>query len=1375
MKLRWLLLLPTFFSMVESASAQDAVPAGPATSGSATLDALFRQSDYWRQRNREDLALDALNRVLRVDPDNAEALFRFAQLALESGDTEGYQRWRARLEEVDDGRLLAQLDQERRGADVSTDQLEQARAAAREGNAEVALERYRSLFGGGAPPERFALEYYQTLAGTQAGWEEARTALEDYRRRHPTDQNAEFALGQVLTYREETRREGIASLMRLSGNDRERARAIRQALLWLDADIDDKPLFDAYLTHNLMDTDVRDHFLRSVAEETPADPLAQERQRGFAALEAGSGNAAAAAFQRVIEARPNDVDALGGLGISQLRAGQFARARDSLGRAMQLDPSSAERWRAAFRSASLYADLAEARRLAESGDATAALARVAPLTRESGDGGRAARAFEAQLLLDQQEFSLAEQRYRAMLAQAPNDADARVGLVNALRGQSRWQEAEQLAAQLPEQLRQRLGDPNRAQVEELRELARQAAERNDLDGAQTALEQALALLPDDPWTRLELARIYDRQGHPYQASFTMMPLIGSQTSDERLYAAALFASEQSRWDDAERLIGRIPIERRDPAAAQLAERIAIEGRLAAIRDQSDPGRARQSLMALYRQPPADPAELGSVALAFSDLGDDGLALDLVRGNLGRGIQVPVDRYYNHIVVLGRSGQGLEAEELLRSFDQLPGLSAADRDSIEAQRNALALAVAERLRADGDLAGAYDQLAARLSVAPQDRDLQLALGDLYLGGDKARDAELVYRYVLGRTPSDQRALAGAVNASLALGEPERAEALLLDRAPLESPELVILAARTAQAQGREDEAIRLLEQVRERTLATRRPLVAADPLGGVLGLNANPFRSESARNSAPTAFVSPEARQLSEVDRLLAEWRRERGIEIEASTDFRLRSGEQGLSELTGISQTTRFGVPLARGRLELALSPVYISAGSASSSSASRFGSNALVDGIDNLSTALGGVDELLGDIQSSATAVTNALALLEAAEAEEYPSTTQIASLRNSYEAALSSYEDAMDRNVLWEAGIRFASLSDEQLALLSDFAGVDLDPSAFDISSWTPEEFAANREALASSIEALQSSLSSRFAAAARGARSPASLHDSGVGLELAYKIGDWRFDAGSTPLGFEQSNLVGGVRWQPQIATDTRLTLTAERRAVSDSVLSYAGVKDPVTGETWGGVTKSGGQAMVSYDDGELGFYAGGGGYHYSGENVQSNSSRNLSVGAYVRPINEEHRKLQVGVNLGYQDFDRNSNHFTYGHGGYFSPQDYINLAFPVSFTETRGKFSYILEAAPGLQSFDQEGADYFPTDARSQRALEAMETAGLVSSSSYDGESTSGFGVNLGVGVDYRLSEQLTLGGKLGYDTFGDYSESRGMLYLNYRLGGGDGAK
>ncbi|MCY7168921.1 BCSC C-terminal domain-containing protein, partial [Streptococcus gordonii] len=71
--------------------------------------------------------------------------------------------------------------------------------------------------------------------------------------------------------------------------------------------------------------------------------------------------------------------------------------------------------------------------------------------------------------------------------------------------------------------------------------------------------------------------------------------------------------------------------------------------------------------------------------------------------------------------------------------------------------------------------------------------------------------------------------------------------------------------------------------------------------------------------------------------------------------------------------------------------------------------------------------------------------------------------------------------------------------------------------------------------------------------------SQNANGVELNMALSGDSYRLDIGSTPLGQDLNTLVGGVKWSPKLTNYLTLILTGERRAVTDSLLSYVGLKD------------------------------------------------------------------------------------------------------------------------------------------------------------------------------------------------------------------------
>lgn len=73
--------------------------------------------------------------------------------------------------------------------------------------------------------------------------------------------------------------------------------------------------------------------------------------------------------------------------------------------------------------------------------------------------------------------------------------------------------------------------------------------------------------------------------------------------------------------------------------------------------------------------------------------------------------------------------------------------------------------------------------------------------------------------------------------------------------------------------------------------------------------------------------------------------------------------------------------------------------------------------------------------------------------------------------------------------------------------------------------------------------------------------------VELALALSGDSYKLDVGSTPMGSGISSVVGGVKWSPKLTEHSTLDMTLERRAVKDSLLSYVGTEDTITGKKWG----------------------------------------------------------------------------------------------------------------------------------------------------------------------------------------------------------------
>lgn len=279
--------------------------------------------------------------------------------------------------------------------------------------------------------------------------------------------------------------------------------------------------------------------------------------------------------------------------------------------------------------------------------------------------------------------------------------------------------------------------------------------------------------------------------------------------------------------------------------------------------------------------------------------------------------------------------------------------------------------------------------------------------------------------------------------------------------------------------------------------------------------------------------------------------------------------------------------------------------------------------------------------------------------------------------------------------------------------------------------------------------------------------SRQDNGFEFSSGLTGDNYKVDIGTTPVGKELNTLQGGLEWSPRLSQYLSMLLTAERRVLTDSLLSYVGMKDENTGKDWGQVTKNGGKLQLNYDDGDAGLYAGIGGYGYNGENVKSNSSFNASAGVYFRPYQNEKNSLKTGLSVSYMDYARNLSHFSFGQGGYFSPQNYVSIALPVDvFQKFNDNLAFSFGGSLGYQSYTEDRSAYYPTKHDWQHSLEDAVENGLAKEAYYPGVTENGAGYSLHAGFDYKFNKQMAIGGKAGYNSFGDYNESTGALYLKY---------
>ncbi|WP_042978485.1 cellulose biosynthesis protein BcsC, partial [Burkholderia sp. AU4i] len=279
---------------------------------------------------------------------------------------------------------------------------------------------------------------------------------------------------------------------------------------------------------------------------------------------------------------------------------------------------------------------------------------------------------------------------------------------------------------------------------------------------------------------------------------------------------------------------------------------------------------------------------------------------------------------------------------------------------------------------------------------------------------------------------------------------------------------------------------------------------------------------------------------------------------------------------------------------------------------------------------------------------------------------------------------------------------------------------------------------------------------------ANPPGSRHQSttGVALGAGYLSDAWRVDLGTSPLGFPVHYLVGGVRYRFD-AGPASFSVNASRRPETSSVLSYAGMRDPWTGAVWGGVRRDGVNLRASVDVGRTNLFAELGAGVLSGRNVERNAEVTLRTGFTVPVYERATMKVSTGLVGNAWHYAQNLRYYTYGQGGYYSPQRYLSLGVPIEWAGRHDALSWDLTVTGGISNSYEKDSLYYPTFS-DQRA--AQVAAGFV----YAGSSTRGVSFSYGINgiVEYRVNPHLSVGAQLHVDRSHDYAPSSALVYLRY---------
>ena len=1234
-----------------------ATAAFSATAAPSALSVLLSQARYWRDQSQLDQAQGALDRAAAIDPRNPDVLALQAQLATLRGDPDQAHAALEQLRQTHPAApQLVPTERMVRIGKISPEDLAEARRLASSNHGGDAIRQYQRIFNGTVPPDNLALEYYQTLAGTDNGWNESRNGVAAMVAHDPQNAQAQLAYARILTYRDATRAEGLRRLSLLSKNPAVASSAQdawRQALQWLPASHASIPPLEEFLARHPDDSTIQLRLaLARNPPRNPADEAGEARSAGFTALDAGHLAEAEQAFQSALVRDPKDADALGGLGIVRLRQGRQADARAFLQRAIDADPAHRNRWLAALSGASIGEEFSAARAMLQRKDYAGAERELQRL-RARGNGSDGLLLMLAQAQAGQGRDDAAETSFRTVLKRQPGNAGAAVGLASLLYREGRGAEADDVlnAAQLHGN--QRVVGQVRA--EQLRLQAEAVTDPGTKEGLYRA---ALEANPANAWMRLDLARTLRQEGRLNEARSVMAEATNvSRPSTEAIQAGIIFANETGDTTTATALINRLPARSLTPELRQLRESARVQGEIQAASLLPSPQYRRERLLTLAAAPDPDGSRGAAIAHAFTQMRDFTDARQAIETAMA------VNRSPSPAARLAYAGALMEAKDqdsaaaMLASLDG-SGLTPDQEAALSKLRSGLAVQTSDRLNNAGQTADAYDQLAPALARSPDDPDLNMALARLYASANRPREALAIVVTQLRRDPSNATLRHSAVDNAIQAGDYAQAETLVQEGMQVSpnEPSVWLAAADLARSRGRNQRAMLYLEHARD---LRRQQLMGSEADNAasyqLASLDQAPATENPFRNGPPTISdtdmspLSPFAQRptipsplkndalTNDINRQIASLQEQVSPSAQASVYLRSRSGSSGIDKLTEVATPLQATFTPGYGTVAVEMRPTFLTAGTAHADFATQaqFGTMALYGG---------------------------------------------------------------------WVA------------------------------------------------------------------APSVGSQDAAGVGLDVKYALPWLSVDAGSSPLGFKINNFIGGIEAFPEIAPGWRLRLTGERRAVTDSLLSYAGARDPRTGITWGGVVDNRAHMQLEYGQGRETFYIGAGGDWLNGQHVANNTEWEVGAGGTYPVYKDESNEVRVGLDLVYFGFDKNEDFFTLGQGGYFSPQSDFAALIPVTWKGQMGDdLTWQVGGAVGYQTYHENSANAYPLDPGLQRWINSISNTPGVQAV-YPSSSQSGITGNVHGRIEYRVSPSLRVGAEGSYQSSGNWNEASGTVFARYLFNG-----
>lgn len=338
-----------------------------------------------------------------------------------------------------------------------------------------------------------------------------------------------------------------------------------------------------------------------------------------------------------------------------------------------------------------------------------------------------------------------------------------------------------------------------------------------------------------------------------------------------------------------------------------------------------------------------------------------------------------------------------------------------------------------------------------------------------------------------------------------------------------------------------------------------------------------------------------------------------------------------------------------------------------------------------------------------------------------------------------------------------------------------IRMNAGRFQLQTETIDQTLPNQDV---TIQKIRQFYSESFGTCALGCTNNIRQAQQGASVAVGWENDRWHFDIGTTPLGFEVKDWVGSIAYSNNWKKIS-WTLTASRRPISSSLLSFSGAKDPGTGIRWGGARATGLSLSLSYDEGgKHGVWADLSAHKITGQHIQDNERARFMAGYYYKIINDDHRRLSVGLNTMLWHYKYDASGYTLGQGGYYSPQRYVSFSLPISYRQRTDNWAFELNTSISWSRSKIKSSDKYPLNLNwpadaagycaqfSQCDITESDYTRFLNNRTNVSSRGGGFGYTVRALAERRLDSNWRLGAGIDIQKAKDYTPSHAFIYLRY---------